>query len=203
MVIHVASPAPARVASQSEDIFGGSAGDSEILVLYAARMAVGLSAVLASLRVLKFTSFLVPAFRQLPRLLALSVYSLWIFSIQFFGILIGGAYFFYATLGSSVDGYGTFHSSLLSLLRALFGDFDMEAILKRSERPTLGYNYALAILFTVYLWVGVFVLVSVFVSILNDAWTVVQDAKAEGLTPVCHEMRVMEKVRIPAHSFPS
>ena len=68
---------------------------------------------------------------------------------------------------------------MLSLARALFGDFDIDDIMNNSS------GYLNAVLFLVYLFVAVFILLSMFLAILGEAQAAVrgeQDAEEEAGT---------------------
>ena len=54
-------------------------------------------------------------------------------------------------------------ASFLSLARALFGDFDIDEIMNNSS------GYTNAVLFLVYLFVAVFILLSMFLAILGES----------------------------------
>ena len=51
----------------------------------------------------------------------------------------------------------------MTLFRALFGDFDVEEILENTE------SYTAAIFFLAYIFIAVFILLSMFLAILSEA----------------------------------
>jgi cell division protein FtsB len=76
---------------------------------------------------------------------------------------------FYVQLGPVMMEYSTQTSAFISLARALFGDFDIDAILSNSS------GYINAIYFIAYLFVAVFILLSMFFAILGESQANVRD----------------------------
>lgn len=60
-------------------------------------------------------------------------------------------------------GYATQQAALISLGRALFGDFDIEAILDNSP------GYSMTIFFLLFMFVSIFILLSMFFAILGES----------------------------------
>ena len=86
---------------------------------------------------------------------------------------------FHAQLGPVMEGFNDQVASFVSLARALFGDFDIDDIMNNSR------GYTNAVLFLVYLFVAVFILLSMFLAILGEAQAAVrgdQDAEEEAGT---------------------
>eukprot|EP00316_Scyphosphaera_apsteinii_P001786 CAMPEP_0119300368 /NCGR_PEP_ID=MMETSP1333-20130426/2321_1 /TAXON_ID=418940 /ORGANISM="Scyphosphaera apsteinii, Strain RCC1455" /LENGTH=292 /DNA_ID=CAMNT_0007302113 /DNA_START=57 /DNA_END=935 /DNA_ORIENTATION=+ len=69
----------------------------------------------------------------------------------------------YVQLGPVMEGFNDQYASFLSLARALFGDFDVAEILNNSR------GYLNAMLFLTYLFVAVFIMLSMFFAILGEA----------------------------------
>merc|ERR1719182_1064241 len=93
---------------------------------------------------------------------------------MFFGIIFGVSMFafcmlFYIQLGSFMDDFYSQSSSVIALAKALFGDFPFEEIIDNSR------GYLNGILFLVYLFVAVFILLSMFLAILGEAQAAVRD----------------------------
>ena len=78
--------------------------------------------------------------------------------------------FFYVVLGASIPSFNDGPTSILTLIRALFGDFEMSQIMESG-----GWNAAL---FLVYLFVAVFILLSMFLAILGEAQAAVREDEA-------------------------
>ena len=68
----------------------------------------------------------------------------------------------YVQLGHVMEGFVTQTSSFISLFRALFGDFDIDEIMNNSR------GYLNTCLFLVYLFVAVFILLSMFLALLAE-----------------------------------
>eukprot|EP00967_Tisochrysis_lutea_P107291 scaffold165353_cov29-Tisochrysis_lutea.AAC.1 len=76
-------------------------------------------------------------------------------------------------LGSRMPGFNGELTSFLTLIRALFGDFDIAEIIQVSSGLTN------ACLFLIYLFVAVFVLLSMFLAILGEAQGSVREQEAQ------------------------
>ena len=61
-----------------------------------------------------------------------------------------------------MEGFNDQLASFISLARALFGDFDIDEILNNSR------GYTNAVLFLTYLFVAVFIMLSMFLAILGE-----------------------------------
>jgi len=124
-------------------------------------------AVLLCLQVLKTTRFFVALapnrFGLANRVLAAAMVDLFAFGTYFLLSLCAFAMLFFVQLGSRMPDFNGAVSSLLTLARALFGDFDIAEIISVSSGLTN------ATLFLVYLFVAVFVLLSMFLAILGEA----------------------------------
>merc|ERR1719478_2078021 len=121
------------------------------------------------LKVIKFTNVLVPKMGLMTGVLGAGRMDL-----LFFGVIFGLSMFafsnlFYIQLGSVMEDFNDQLASFLSLARALFGDFDIDDIMNNSS------GYLNAILFLVYLFVAVFILLSMFLAILGEAQAAVRD----------------------------
>jgi len=133
------------------------------------------------LKIIKFTNVIVPKMSLMTRVLSKGCYDL-----IFFGIIFGVSMFafcmlFYIQLGSFMDDFYSQTSSMIALFKALFGDFLFDEIVDNSR------GYLNGILFLVYLFVAVFVLLSMFLAILGEAQAAVRDdenrQKEEGTFP--------------------
>ena len=76
---------------------------------------------------------------------------------------------FYVQLGSVMEDFNDQVASFISLARALFGDFDIDDIMNNSS------GYLNAILMIVYLFVAVFILLSMFLAILGESQAAARD----------------------------
>lgn len=124
------------------------------------------------LKIIKFTNVIVPKMSLMTKVLAKGCYDL-----AFFGLIFGVSMFafcmlFYIQLGSFMDDFYSQTASVIALAKALFGDFPFEEIIDNSRGYTNG------ILFLVYLFVAVFILLSMFLAILGEAQAAVRDDEA-------------------------
>ena len=99
---------------------------------------------------------------------------------------------FYVQLGSVMEDFNDQTASFISLARALFGDFDIDDIMNNSS------GYLNAVLFLVYLFVAVFILLSMFLAILGESQAQVriqeEDAVETGTAPPEYGMFFYAKV---------
>ena len=88
---------------------------------------------------------------------------------------------FYVQLGPVMEGFNDQLASFISLARALFGDFDIDEIMNNSR------GYLNAVLMLVYLFVAVFILLSMFLAILGESQAAVRgdqdEEKVAGTSP--------------------
>merc|ERR1719487_2796233 len=134
-----------------------------------AKFYMSICVCLQLLKIIKFTNVIVPKMSLMTSVLAKGCYDL-----LFFGIIFGLSMFafcqlFYIQLGSFMDDYHSQTSSIIALALALFGDFPFEEILDNSR------GYVNGILFLVYLFVAVFILLSMFLAILGEAQAAVRE----------------------------
>ena len=125
------------------------------------------------LKVIKFTNEIVPKMSLMTRVLTKGASDLILFALIFGISMFAFCMLFYLQLGSAVDDYYSQIYALLSLTRALFGDFNFEEILENSN------SYINALLFLVYLFVAVFILLALFLSILGETQSAVRDDERE------------------------
>ena len=130
-----------------------------------AKIYLSLCVCIQLLKIIKFANALVPKMS-----LATSVLSKALMDLIFFGTVFGISLFafsnmFYVQLGPVMMGYNDQISSFISLARALFGDFDIDDIMNNAP----GGPYMSAVLFLLYLFVAVFILLTVFIAILVEA----------------------------------
>ena len=92
-------------------------------------------------------------------------------AVTFFISMAAFSFMLHIQLGPVMGGYCDQIPALISLSRALFGDFDIDEIMDNSS------GYLNAILFLVYLFVAVFILLSMFLAILGESQAAVRDAE--------------------------
>ena len=94
------------------------------------------------------------------------------FTLFFFFFIFACAQLFFIQLGPYLDSYNNITSAFVTLFRALFGDFDLTAIMDNSS------SYTNAILLILYLFAAIFVLLSIFLTILGEHQSHVRDVQA-------------------------
>merc|ERR1719487_2226002 len=130
-----------------------------------AKFYMSICVCLQLLKIIKFTNVIVPKMSLMTSVLAKGCYDLLFFAISMFAFCM----LFYIQLGSFMDDFYSQPSSMIALAKALFGDFPFEEIIDNSRGYTNG------ILFLVYLFVAVFILLSMFLAILGEAQAQVRD----------------------------
>ena len=133
------------------------------------------------LKIIKFTDTLVPKMNLATSVLRSAGLDLLFFAFVFIMSMLAFSMMFYVQLGPVMGSFNTQTGSLISLARALFGDFDIDDILNNSR------DYLNAIFFLVYLFVAVFILLSMFLTILGEHQGMVRenekDMKRDGIAP--------------------
>ena len=125
------------------------------------------------LKIIKFTNVIVPKMSLMTSVLSKGCYDLLFFGIIFSLSMFAFCMLFYIQLGSFMDDFYSQPSSLIALAKALFGDFPFEEIMDNSRGYTNG------ILFLVYLFVAVFILLSMFLAILGEAQAAVREEEQQ------------------------
>ena len=93
------------------------------------------------------------------------------FSVMFFIIFVGYAQFGYLVFGQTIYNFSTFPESLFTLFRIILGDFDFHELEKADY--VLGPIYFITYVFLVF-----FVLLNMFLAIINDTYSVVKEELA-------------------------
>merc|ERR1719272_1149709 len=125
------------------------------------------------LKIIKFTNVIVPKMSLMTSVLSKGCYDLLFFGIIFSLSMFAFCMLFYIQLGSFMDDFYSQPSSLIALAKALFGDFPFEEIMDNSR------GYVNGILFLIYLFVAVFILLSMFLAILGEAHAAVREAEQQ------------------------
>ena len=138
-----------------------------------AKLFMSICVCIQLLKIIKFTNVIVPKMSLMTRVLTKASGDLIFFACIFGVSMFAFCMLFYLQLGSSVDNYYSQVYSMISLTRSLFGDFDIEEINENSK------DYLNGSLFLVYLFVSVFILLALFLSILGEAQSAVRDDEIE------------------------
>merc|ERR1711988_91815 len=99
------------------------------------------------------------------------------FMLIFFISMFAFSNLFYVLLGVNIGSYYSQVGSFLTMFRALFGDFDIDEIDENSD------DNLNSILFMAYLFIAIFILLSMFLAILSEAQTQVLDHPAKTIGP--------------------
>jgi len=127
-----------------------------------AKTFLSMASTLQLLKLLKFINVVLPKMALATSVLSHGLADLLMFTIFFSYTIFAFAQMFYIQLGPLLDNYNDLTSSFFSLFRALFGDFDIALIMDNSS------NYLNALLLILYLFAAIFVLLSIFLTILGE-----------------------------------
>ena len=125
------------------------------------------------LKVLKFADAWIPKMGLATNVLRNGAADLTFFGVSFIISMLAFSMMLYVQLGPVMEGFLTQQAAFISLFRALFGDFDIDEILDNSS------GYLNTLLFLVYLFVAIFIMLSMFLAILAEAQLRVRDQEEE------------------------
>ena len=114
-------------------------------------------------KVIKYLSALIPKMSLMTSVLRHCVVDLCFFGVVFANSLVAFSMMLYVQLGPVMEDYYDNLPAAISLVRALFGDFDIDEIMDNSS------GYLNAMLFLGYLFVAIFICLSLFLAILAEA----------------------------------
>ena len=123
---------------------------------------MGVNAVVTWLKTLKYLNEF-PHLSMLSKTLANACYPIASFLIMFFIVFIGCSQAFNMTFGPYMEDYASLGTSMMSLFRALLGEFDYVSM-ERTDR-VIG-----PLLFLVFMLLVLFVLLNMFIAILAEAY---------------------------------
>jgi hypothetical protein len=146
----------------------------------AAKTFLSMASTLQLLKLLKFINVLVPKMALATSVLSHGLADLVMFTVFFSYSIFAFAQMFFIQLGPYLDNYNDLTSSFIELFRALFGDFDITLIMDNSS------NYLNAILLILYLFAAIFVLLSIFLTILGEHQGFVRDIQQEEIDKGSH-----------------
>jgi len=125
------------------------------------------------LKIIKFISQLIPKMGLAPNVLKKAFADLVFFGVVFFISLVAFSQMFFIQLGPFINDYATQAAAVVATFRALFGDFDLNEIMDNSS------GYANTLLFITYLFVAVFIMLSMFFAILGESQANFRDDQRE------------------------
>jgi len=120
-------------------------------------------------KLLKFLAMLVPKMGLATSVLRKCVVDLLFFGVTFVISMFAFSMMLFVQLGPQMEDYWNQMPAFISLFRALFGDFDIDAIMNNSS------GYLNALLFLGYLFVAIFIMLSMFLAILAEAQVAVRE----------------------------
>ncbi|KAA0190384.1 Polycystic kidney disease 2 1 (Predicted) [Fasciolopsis buskii] len=136
--------------------------------------ATAMCVFLAVLKVFKYVDF-DRSLGQLTRTLSIACYDLIGFLVMFCIVYFAFAQLSYLAFGAATDGFQSFTQACYSLFRMMVGDINFPALRKA--------NFFLGpVFFLLYIFFAVFVLLNMFLAIINDAYAVVKDDLAKQRT---------------------
>ena len=121
------------------------------------------------LKIMKIFAVLVPKMGLAPAVLKKALPDLVAFAGVFMISVLAFSSIFHLVLGSVMVDYNSKMASFISLSRALFGDFDINEVLDNSP------SYLNTVIYLAYLFVAVFILLSMFLAILGEAQANLRD----------------------------
>jgi len=120
------------------------------------------------LKIIKFMRVLIPKTALATAVLYHGAVDLFFFGLVFAITLFSFSMMFYVQLGPVMEDFADQTNSFFSLARALFGDFDVDEILDNSS------GYLNLGLFLFYLFVAIFIMLSMFLAILGESQSYVR-----------------------------
>ncbi|XP_065832466.1 polycystin-2-like [Oscarella lobularis] len=133
---------------------------------------VGVLVFFAWFKIFKYISFN-KTMNQLSLTLAKCAKDVFGFCVIFFIVFFAYAQLGYLIFGAQIQDYETFGSSVFTLFRIILGDFDFQAL--ESANRILG-----PIFFVTYVFFVFFVLLNMFLAIINDTYGDVKSDKSKG-----------------------
>jgi len=125
------------------------------------------------LKIIKFTSALIPKMDLAPTVLKKALADLVFFMLVFLISMFAFSTMFFIQLGPFLADFASQEAALIGLGRALFGDFDIDEILDNSP------SYTNALLFIAYLFVAISILLVMFFAILGESQAAVRDEQRD------------------------
>jgi hypothetical protein len=162
----------ARGGGCTSAICSGVGYEDDYLAFAAVRdlkLYLSLSICLQLLKVMKILAIMVPKMGLAPAVLKKALPDLVAFAGVFMISVLAFSSIFHLVLGSVMVEYNTKFASFISLSRALFGDFDINEVLENSP------SYVNTVIYLAYLFVAVFILLSMFLAILGESQANLRD----------------------------
>ena len=137
------------------------------------KQLLSIASTLQMLKIIKFVNVFVPKMALATSVLSHGLADLFMFTLFFLFTIFAFGQLFFIQLGAIDPSYLGQFASFFSLFRALFGDFDIQLIMDSSD------SYINGLLFIGYLFSAVFILLSIFLTILGENQEAVRTEQAE------------------------
>jgi len=137
------------------------------------KQLLSIASTLQMLKIIKFVNVFVPKMALATSVLSHGLADLFMFTLFFLFTIFAFGQMFFIQLGAIDPSYLGQFASFFSLFRALFGDFDIQLIMDSSD------SYINGLLFIGYLFSAVFILLSIFLTILGENQEAVRTEQAE------------------------
>ena len=138
-----------------------------------AKLFLSLCVCIQLFKILKFTDAFVPKLGLATKVLRKCALDLLFFGGTFIISMLAFSMMLYVQLGPVMLHFHDQFGAFIALFRALFGDFDIDEILDNSP------SYLNAIFFLCYLFVAIFIMLSMFLAILAEAQVNLNSEKAD------------------------
>jgi len=133
---------------------------------------MSITSILLWVKILKFIR-IIQQFGILIRIILKMISNVIIFLIIFMVIVIGFALSFHVVIGANVDSFDSFGSSILTLFRITYGQFDWSGIQN-------SHNGLAVALYFLYVTTSAILLLNLLIAMLNQSYTqVISSAKSE------------------------
>eukprot|EP00040_Diaphanoeca_grandis_P020192 m.107400 g.107400 ORF g.107400 m.107400 type:complete len:688 (+) comp27793_c1_seq1:310-2373(+) len=130
-------------------------------------LLIALTLFLSWIKTFKYLSFN-PTMYQMSQTLSQAAQDILGYTVMFLIVFFAFAQLGYLVFSSDTFGFHTFGDTVFTLFRIILGDFDFYAL--QQSHPVFGPIY-----FVVYVFVVFFILVNVFLAIINDSYINVKD----------------------------
>jgi len=137
------------------------------------KLCLSLCVCIQLFKILKIAALLVPKMGLATAILKQCVMDLFFFGITFIISMLAFSMMLFVQLGPMMESYIDQIPAFIALFRALFGDFDIDEILNNSS------GYLNCLLFLGYLFVAIFIMLSMFLAILAEAQVAVREHEQE------------------------
>ena len=139
-----------------------------------AKMYLSFCVCIQLFKILKFAAQLVPRTGLATQVLRRCCVDLVLFLLTFVISMLAFSMMMYVQLGPVMESYWDQFPAFISLFRALLGDFDINDIMDNSS------GYVNTIIFLGYLFVAIFIMLSMFLAILAEGQVAFRDEQLEG-----------------------